>query len=141
MTRLASLLSASLLAVTVAATGCTVSATTNTSSDLTVTNSSSFDIQELYLTFSTSSGWGANHLGSNPLLPGESITLAGISCDTYDVLLVDQTGAKCEHDNLNLCAQSADFVITNNTCSVFTRLDPGQKAGDLPHPARPASQE
>ena len=137
MTRLASLLTASLLATTLGATGCIIS---DSGSDLTVTNNSSFDIQELYLTFSTSSGWGANHLGNNPLLPGESITLAGISCDTYDVLMVDETGAKCEHDNLDLCLSSASWVITNNTCSVFARKDLGLKSGEMVHAPHPIGQ-
>ena len=138
MTRLASLLSAVALATTLGATGCIIS---DSGSDLTVTNNSSFDIQELYLTFSTSGGWGANHLGSNPLLPGESITLAGISCDTYDVLMVDETGAKCEHDNLDLCLSSASWVITNNTCSVFARKDIPTNGSEMVHQPRPASQQ
>ena len=137
MTRLASLISALALATTIGA--CTVS--TNASSDLTVVNNSSFDIQELYLTFSTSSGWGSNHLGSNPLQPGETITLTGISCDTYDVLMVDQTGAMCEHDNLDLCLSSSEWVITNNTCSVFARKDVPTKSGEMVHTPRPASQQ
>ena len=138
MTRLASLISAVALATTLGATGCIIS---DSGSDLTVTNQSSFDIQELYLTHSTSGGWGANHLGGNPLLPGESITLAGISCDTYDVLMVDETGAMCEHDNLDLCLSSASWVITNNTCSVFARKDVPMKSGEMVHEPRPASQQ
>ena len=138
MTRLASLISAALVTATLGATGCIIS--DNSSSDLTVTNDSSFDIRELYLTFSTSSGFGANRLGSNPLLPGESITLAGISCDTYDVLMVDETGAKCEHDSLSLCGSSAFFDITNNTCSVFARTEIPTVAGEMVHTPRPAAQ-
>ena len=118
--RLTSILASTLL-VSALATGCTVSSSTNGSSSLTVTNNSSFDIKELYLTFSVSSGFGVNHLGNNPLLPGEQIVLDGIACDTYDVLFVDETNAECETDGISLCFDNADWVITNNTCAVFKR--------------------
>ena len=120
MLRLPYILAASLIASAIA-TGCIIESSSNdASSTLTVDNNSSFDLKELHLTRSTSSGWGPNLLDA-ALRPGESIFLDGISCDTYDVLMVDETGAQCEADGIDICFSDAAWVITNNTCSVFAR--------------------
>jgi hypothetical protein len=108
------------LAVLALTVGCTVHTNDSSDSTLTVTNQSSFDIEQLFITQNHSATWGPNLLGSQPLLPGEVILLDGIACDTYDVLLVDETSAECEVDAFSLCFDDADWVITNNTCAVFT---------------------
>jgi hypothetical protein len=87
---------------------------------LTVYNDSDFAIEELYLTHSTSLGWGANLLSNDLLLPSEHLVL-GVDCGTYDVLLVDEQGVDCEVDNVDLCLDDARWHITNNTCDVFKR--------------------
>lgn len=124
MLRLPSILASSLL-VSALATGCVIeaggTATIDPSSTLTVDNNSSFDLKELHLTLSTSASWGPNLLGQNLLLPGESIVLDGISCDTYDVLMVDETNAQCETNGVSICFGDAAWEITNNTCNVFAR--------------------
>ena len=142
MSKLASLLSASLLATTIAAAGCTVSTSTSDST-LTVENHSDYDITELYFTFSTSSDFGSDRLHGVPLLPGDTITLTGITCDTYDVKFYDETGASCEADNIDICFSDSAFIITNNTCNVFTREDPSKKGLHTPHavPATTLSQQ
>jgi hypothetical protein len=89
-----------------------------TSGSLTVTNSSDFAITEMHVTDINNPSWGPNLLAGNELLPGESATV-DTSCGTYDVMLVDETGVSCEVDSIDLCANSSDFVITNNTCAAF----------------------
>jgi hypothetical protein len=85
---------------------------------LTVVNESDFAITELYLTSSVDLGWGSNQLRGDVLLPAEQISLAA-SCDFYDALLVDEDGAECQIDDIDLCLNDATWVIRNNTCSVF----------------------
>lgn len=85
---------------------------------LTVTNSSDFSIIEMHVTGVNDPSWGPNLLAGNELLPGEQTTV-DTSCGTYDVMLVDETNVSCEVDAIDLCANSADFVITNNTCAAF----------------------
>ena len=57
-----------------------------------------------------------NLLAGDELLPGEHATV-DTNCGTY--MLVDETGVSCEVDSIDLCANSSDFVITNNTCAAF----------------------
>lgn len=95
-------------------------ACTSSTATLRVTNQSDFAIVEMHVAPSGSRTWGPNLLGGDVLLPGESLTI-DTSCDTYDVLLVDEQGVDCEIDAIDLCANSADFVIRNNTCAVFAR--------------------
>lgn len=83
-----------------------------------VRNQSDFQVHELYVTDVGSATWGENLLRGDVLFPGESMTL-GIECGTYDALIVDETNAECEVHDLDLCFDDADWIIRNNTCSVF----------------------
>jgi hypothetical protein len=85
---------------------------------LQVTNASDFVIVEIYLTDVDSPDWGPNLLRGDVLLPDESLLL-GVSCGFYDALIVDEDQVECELHDLDLCANDADWVIGNNTCSVF----------------------
>lgn len=110
------------------ATGC--AASTGADSSLTVSNQSDFTIQELYLTDIGSSTWGRNLLAGDVLFPGEALSL-GVDCGTYDALLVDETNVECELTGLDLCFNDAEWVIRNNTCSVFAaRLAAEQQAAE-----------
>ncbi len=89
-----------------------------TDASLTITNSSDFTITEMHVTDTNNPSWGPNLLAGDVLLPGESTTV-NTSCGTYDVMLVDETNVSCEIDAIDLCSNSSDFVITNNTCAAF----------------------
>jgi hypothetical protein len=93
--------------------------------DLTVTNSSDFTITEMHVTQTTNISWGPNLLAGDVLLPGEHTTVTA-SCDTYDVMLVDSTNVTCEIDNIDLCLNSANFVITNSSCAAFRQTPAAQ---------------
>jgi hypothetical protein len=103
------------LAVGVAGSACVI---TESDSSLYVANHSDFEIHEMYVTPIESPTWGRNLLGNDILLPGGSMYVA-LDCGTYDALLVDETGATCEVQNLDLCFDDADWIIRNNTCAVF----------------------
>lgn len=119
-TRLASLLSTGLAACLLAACSAEGSVTTGPIDDssLVIDNQSSFVIEEVYLTGVGNSSWGPNRLGGDALFPDETLTL-GVSCGTYDALLVDEDGIDCEIHDLDLCLNDAVWVIRNNTCTVF----------------------
>jgi hypothetical protein len=123
---LASLVAASALA------GCTTTASTTIDdgpdATLLVINESDYVIEEIYLTDVGSVSWGRNLLGGDVLFPGEDFLL-GVDCGTYDALLVDETGVECEISSIDLCLNDADWVIRNNTCSVFGLTD---KSSDKP---------
>jgi hypothetical protein len=101
--------------------GCTTDTTTgpgSTDAALAVHNESDFAIVELHVTQVGNSDWGPNLLGGSALRPGDSISLA-VNCDTYDALLVDDSGVDCQLHSVQLCFSSSDWVIQNNTCAVF----------------------
>ena len=83
-----------------------------------VINDSDFVIEEIYLTDVGSPSWGSNLLRGDVLFPDESILL-GVSCGYYDALVVDEDGVECEINDIDLCLNDAEWVIRNNTCSVF----------------------
>ena len=89
-----------------------------TDSSLEVSNRSDFEIHEMYVTPISSPSWGPNLLGGDILFPGDSMLL-GLDCDTYDAMLIDETGAICEVSSVELCFDEADWIIRNNTCDVF----------------------
>lgn len=112
-----SLVFAAATALTTLTTGCVI-VDDNNDSSLLVVNQSDFTIYELYVTPIGNQSWGPNLLGGDVLFPNESINL-GIECGTYDALLVDETNAMCEVNNLDLCFDDADWIIRNNSCAVF----------------------
>lgn len=100
------------------AAGCSSSDNTTTDATLRVQNSSDFDIVELHVAPVGTTTWGPNLIVGDTLAPGDSLTV-GVVCDTYDVRLVDDSGVPCELNDLDLCLNDADFIIHNNTCTVF----------------------
>lgn len=77
---------------------------------ITITNVSSYDIYELYVTPTGDPNWGSDLLGGDFLGYNEQITV-DVDCGYYDVLLVDDTGAECEVDNQDLCGTDDEWVI------------------------------
>jgi len=105
-----------LLPALVLATGCVF--TDDADGTLDVRNRSDYTIVELYVTDVGNRDWGPNLLYGDVLYPGESISVR-VDCGTYDAMLVDETAARCEVLNLDLCFDDADWVIRNDTCNVF----------------------
>jgi hypothetical protein len=85
---------------------------------LLVVNESDFAITELFLTEIDNPSWGPNLLRGDVLLPGEELLL-GVPCDFYDALLVDEEGVECEIFGIDLCLNDAEWIIENDTCTVF----------------------
>lgn len=107
------------------ATGCVVA---DGDSALFVANDSDFEIHEMYVTPIESPTWGPNLLRGSILLPGDSMELA-VDCGTYDALLIDETGAACEVSTIDLCFDTADWIITNRSCAVFEARAAAMAAG------------
>jgi len=100
-------LSAALLALSlspVAAAGTTV----------VVSNQSSYDVHNLYLSSSSDPSWGADQLGEIVLSTGSTFALAGIECDTYDVKIVDEDSDNCEIKGVPLCTDTETWVIDDS---------------------------
>lgn len=98
--------------------GCVVTTTDDLDSSLFVSNDSDFEIHEMYVTEIESPTWGPNLLSGSILFPGQDMQLA-LDCNTYDAMLIDETGAVCEIQGVDLCFDDADWIITNRSCAVF----------------------
>lgn len=127
------------LAFAVAAAGGCAVTTDDDGADasLLVVNESDYAIYELYLTEVDNPNWGPNLLRGDVLLPDEELLL-GVDCGFYDALLIDEEGVECELYDLDLCLNDADWVIRNNTCSVFNALEAQDQKTTAPQPEKAA---
>jgi hypothetical protein len=104
----------------------------NAAGALRVRNQSDFAITEIHVTSVGSTTLGPNLIAGTVLAPGQSLTVA-VSCAQYDALLIDEAGEQCTIHDVDLCFSTADWIISNSTCSTFTNR--GSNAGG----AAPAS--
>jgi plastocyanin len=68
---------------------------------LTVVNSTSLDVTEVYIAIGASSTWGVNQL-SIPIAPGASRTISAITAGIYDVRAVASDGSSVERYGVQL---------------------------------------
>lgn len=97
---------------------CTVSSSPGPSV-LDVQNRSDYPIVDIRVAAVDNPSFGPNLLGGDTLNPGEEITL-GVDCGVYDARVIDASGAECDLSSVDLCANNAVWVITNDTCPVFS---------------------
>lgn len=83
-------------------------------STLTVSNRSSYWIDQLHLAHVNNPSWGPD-LVEGSLAPGEDVIVYDIACGRYDVMVVDETGVECELSNLDLCFDDGHWVIDDIT--------------------------
>lgn len=108
----------------VAIAGC---GSSNDSGTLRVRNESDFAITEIRVTSVGSTTWGPNLISGDILAPGETLSV-DVSCDNYDALLTDESGAECTVHNVDLCFNTADWIIQNDTCPVFAAARAAREA-------------
>lgn len=108
----------------VAIAGC---GSSNDSGTLRVRNDSDFAITEIRVTSVGSTTWGPNLISGDILAPGESLSI-DVSCDHYDALLTDESGAQCTIHDVDLCFSTADWIIQNDTCPVFAAARAAREA-------------
>jgi hypothetical protein len=105
---------AALVAPLIALAGCVV---VDDDASLTIANRSSYTLVEVYLAADDDPSWGPNIL-PGVLYPGEDLIIEGIECDTYDVLVTDDTGVDCELGNLDICGGDEGWVVDDFTLDV-----------------------
>ena len=122
-------LPSTLIALALAA---TASACTSGGGDstFTISNDSSYFLDEIHLAPIDSTTWGPNLVGDG-LAPGEDLVITNITCDTYDILVVDETGVDCELQNIDLCFNDDGWVVDDVVLDVCAfnpaRSDDGSK--------------
>ena len=110
-----------------AAPGCII--VSDDDSTLTVDNQSDFVIEEINVTEIDNPNWGPN-LIPEALFPDEQVDIS-LNCDVYDARLIDEDGVECDLDGIDLCFDSALWVIRNNTCSVWTAARETRRANGI----------
>ncbi len=80
--------------------------------DFTIRNETLWDIHRLYISSSDDNDWGPDQLEDDILRSGQSLKLGGVSCDTYDVKMIDEDGDTCELRGVKMCGDQA-WTLTN----------------------------
>jgi hypothetical protein len=76
-----------------------------------ITNNSNYDIHYIYISPTSQSTWGPDQLGPSQILrSGQSLTLTGVNCNTYDLKLVDEDGDECVQQAVEICANTTLFI-------------------------------
>lgn len=78
-----------------------------------VKNYSDWTIEEFYMSPTDNDDWGDDLLGREVLSPGDTFTLWNITCDDWDILVIDEDGDECVLEEVDLCGDDAHWKITN----------------------------
>ena len=81
--------------------------------DFTIRNESLWDIYQIFISSSDSREWGPDQLEDDILRSGQSHKLGGVSCDTYDIKLVDEDGDACVVRGVKMCGNQS-WTLTND---------------------------
>ncbi len=83
-------------------------------SAIALTNASRSIVAQLYLSPVGEGTWGPDQLGGQPMSPGDTHTITNVPCGHYDARLVDPDGAECLIDDVDICAESSSWVMTEH---------------------------
>ena len=82
-------------------------------SNVTIKNKSDWSIQHFFLSPVETEEWGPDQLGDEVIGTGDTFTLTGVPCDSYDVRLVDEDGDECVVAEVDICTNNG-WVINND---------------------------
>jgi len=83
--------------------------------EVVVKNESSWAIYYFYMSSTSQSEWGEDHLGSDTISTGAEHTLRKIACDSYDIKIIDEDGDECKLMNIRMgCGDSTTWAITSD---------------------------
>lgn len=77
---------------------------------LTIFNDSSFILEEVRVAGIGDPTFSGDLTGIDAVFPGESVTIS-LSCDDYDVLIVDEIGLECVILGIDVCDEARGFVV------------------------------
>ena len=81
---------------------------------VTVKNKSDWEIHQFFLSPVDTDKWGPDQLGEEVISTGDTFTLNGIPCDSYDVMLVDEDGDECVVPEVDICGDNQGWIINND---------------------------
>ena len=71
--------------------------------DVKITNASDWSLTHVFISAVDQEQWGEDQLGDKVIGTGESFTLTGVPCATYDEKLRDEDGDECEVADVDIC--------------------------------------
>lgn len=77
-----------------------------------ISNYSKSEIHHLYIGESASDNWGQDRLRGRVIRNGESFSVNHLPCDVYDVKIVDHEGDECIYEEVELCAGTTHWRLT-----------------------------
>jgi len=83
-------------------------------SSVVIKNKSDWEIHQFFLSSVDTDKWGPDQLGEDVIGTGDTFTLNGIPCDTYDVMLVDEDGDECVVPEVDICGDNQGWIINND---------------------------
>lgn len=86
----------------------------DSSSEVVVNNLSDWTIEEFYMSSVDDDDWGNDLLGDEVMDPGYALTLTDVSCDDWDILVIDEDEDECVLEDVDLCGDDAVWNITND---------------------------
>ena len=81
----------------------TGTALTASAGDVKITNASDWSLTHVFISAVDQEEWGEDQLGDKIIETGDSFTLTGVPCATYDVKLRDEDGDECEVADVDIC--------------------------------------
>jgi hypothetical protein len=78
-----------------------------------VSNESDFVITHFHLSPVDEDSWGPDQLGDQVIGSGDSFSLSGVPCDSYDVKLIDEDGDECVVPGVDICGGDQGWVVTS----------------------------
>lgn len=78
-----------------------------------IINQSKWEIHHIFLSSTDDDTWGPDQLEDDILTKGQSLTLTNISCDLYDIKVVDEDGDECIIEEVDLCGDNSYWKITD----------------------------
>jgi hypothetical protein len=78
-----------------------------------IINQSKWEIHHVFLSSTDDESWGEDLLEDEILAKGDSLTVTHITCDLYDVKVVDEDGDECIIEEVDLCGDESYWKITD----------------------------
>ncbi len=78
-----------------------------------IINQSKWEIHHVFLSSTEDESWGEDLLEDEILVKGDTLTITNISCDLYDVKVVDEDGDECIIEEVDLCGDASYWKITD----------------------------
>ena len=84
-----------------------------TATNITITNSSNWEIRHVYLSSTTEDNWGPDQLDGASIGSGASHTLSNVACDGSDIKVISEDLNGCFLSTVVACASDSTWTITN----------------------------